>query len=40
MEDLYLIKIGEITLKKGNRKVFERQLKDNIKIDVILENII
>lgn len=31
MEDLYLIKIGEITLKKGNRKVFEKQLKDNIK---------
>ncbi|MGL1894530.1 MAG: tRNA 4-thiouridine(8) synthase ThiI [Spirochaetaceae bacterium] len=31
MEDLYLIKIGEITLKKGNRKLFEKQLKDNIK---------
>lgn len=31
MKDLYLIKIGEITLKKGNRKVFEKQLKDNIK---------
>lgn len=31
MEDLYLIKIGEISLKKGNRKVFERKLKDNIK---------
>lgn len=31
MEDLYLIKIGEITLKKGNRKIFEKQLKDNIK---------
>lgn len=31
MDELYLIKIGEISLKKGNRKVFERQLKDNIK---------
>ncbi len=31
MEDLYLIKIGEIALKKGNRKIFEKQLKDNIK---------
>ena len=31
MKDLYLIKIGEIALKKGNRKIFERQLKDNIK---------
>ncbi len=31
MEELYLIKIGEITLKKGNRKIFEKQLKDNIK---------
>ncbi|QEN03626.1 tRNA 4-thiouridine(8) synthase ThiI [Thiospirochaeta perfilievii] len=31
MEDLYLIKIGEISLKKGNKKIFEKQLKDNIK---------
>ncbi|QEN07011.1 tRNA 4-thiouridine(8) synthase ThiI [Oceanispirochaeta crateris] len=31
MSDLYLIKIGEITLKKGNRGLFERQLKNNIK---------
>lgn len=31
MSDLYLIKIGEITLKKGNRALFERQLKQNIK---------
>lgn len=31
MSDLYLIKIGEITLKKGNRALFERQLKSNIK---------
>ncbi|MDA3957505.1 tRNA uracil 4-sulfurtransferase ThiI [Oceanispirochaeta sp.] len=31
MTDLYLIKIGEITLKKGNRALFERQLRNNIK---------
>jgi len=31
MKDLYLIKIGEIALKKGNKKIFEKQLKDNIK---------
>lgn len=31
MSDLYLIKIGEIALKKGNRALFERQLKTNIK---------
>ncbi|MBF9017796.1 MULTISPECIES: tRNA uracil 4-sulfurtransferase ThiI [unclassified Oceanispirochaeta] len=31
MSELYLIKIGEITLKKGNRALFERQLKQNIK---------
>ncbi len=31
MEELYLIKFGEISLKKGNKKVFERKLKDNIK---------
>lgn len=31
MKDLYLIKIGEIALKKGNRRIFEKQLKDNIK---------
>jgi thiamine biosynthesis protein ThiI len=31
MKDLYLIKIGEITLKKGNKKMFERSLKENIK---------
>lgn len=27
---MYLIKIGEIALKAGNRKIFERQLKDNV----------
>ena len=31
MSDLYLIKIGEIALKKGNKALFERQLKNNIK---------
>ncbi|OQY35508.1 MAG: tRNA 4-thiouridine(8) synthase ThiI [Spirochaetaceae bacterium 4572_59] len=31
MSELYLIKIGEIALKKGNRALFERQLKNNIK---------
>ena len=31
MSDLYLIKIGEIALKKGNKALFERQLKTNIK---------
>ncbi len=31
MSDLYLIKIGEIALKKGNKSFFERQLKNNIK---------
>jgi thiamine biosynthesis protein ThiI len=31
MKDLYLIKIGEIALKKGNKKIFEKQLKENIK---------
>lgn len=31
MEILYLIKIGELTLKKGNRNQFEKQLKFNIK---------
>ena len=31
MEILYLIKIGELTLKKGNRSQFEKQLKFNIK---------
>ncbi len=31
MEILYLIKIGELTLKKGNRGSFEKQLKFNIK---------
>ncbi len=31
MEILYLIKIGELTLKKGNRRMFEKQLKFNIK---------
>ncbi len=31
MEVLYLIKIGELTLKKGNRAAFEKQLKFNIK---------
>ncbi len=31
MDILYLIKIGELTLKKGNRVLFEKQLKFNIK---------
>ncbi len=31
MDILYLIKIGELTLKKGNRAAFEKQLKFNIK---------
>ena len=31
MSDLWLIKIGEITLKKGNRAYFERMLKGNLK---------
>ncbi len=31
MENLWLIKIGEISLKKGNRAFFERLLKQNIK---------
>ncbi len=31
MDILYLIKIGELTLKKGNRNQFEKQLKFNIK---------
>ncbi|MCF6336199.1 MAG: tRNA 4-thiouridine(8) synthase ThiI [Spirochaetales bacterium] len=31
MENLYLIKIGEISLKKGNRAKFEKQLRFNIK---------
>ncbi|MBN2626503.1 MAG: tRNA 4-thiouridine(8) synthase ThiI [Spirochaetales bacterium] len=31
MKELYLIKIGEISLKKGNKKMFERALKNNIK---------
>ena len=31
MSDLWLIKIGEITLKKGNRDYFERLLKDNLR---------
>jgi len=31
MAVLYLIKIGELTLKKGNRGAFEKQLKFNIK---------
>ncbi len=31
MDILYLIKIGELTLKKGNRDKFEKQLKFNIK---------
>ena len=30
MDDLWLIKIGEISLKKGNRAYFERMLKENI----------
>ncbi len=31
MSELYLIKIGEIALKKGNKPFFEKQLKQNIK---------
>ncbi len=31
MKNLYLIKIGEISLKKGNRGKFEKQLRFNIK---------
>lgn len=31
MKRLYLIRVGEITLKKGNRKWFEKKLKTNIK---------
>ena len=31
MKELYLIKFGEISLKKGNKKMFERALKNNIK---------
>jgi tRNA uracil 4-sulfurtransferase len=31
MKNLYLIKIGEISLKKGNRSKFEKQLRFNIK---------
>jgi thiamine biosynthesis protein ThiI len=31
MNNLYLIKIGEISLKKGNRAHFEKQLRFNIK---------
>ena len=31
MNNLYLIKIGEISLKKGNRARFEKQLRFNIK---------
>lgn len=31
MKNFYLIKIGEISLKKGNRKTFEKQLRFNIK---------
>ncbi|RLW70630.1 MAG: tRNA 4-thiouridine(8) synthase ThiI [spirochete symbiont of Stewartia floridana] len=31
MKELWLIKIGEISLKKGNRGYFERILKENIK---------
>lgn len=31
MNNLYLIKIGEISLKKGNRAQFEKQLRFNIK---------
>lgn len=31
MQKLYLIKLGEISLKKGNRNAFEKKLKENIK---------
>ncbi|MCK5737177.1 MAG: tRNA 4-thiouridine(8) synthase ThiI [Spirochaetaceae bacterium] len=35
MNDLWLIKIGEISLKKGNRAYFERMLKENIHKKVL-----
>ena len=35
MQNLYLIKIGEISLKKGNRARFEKQLRFNIKKKLI-----
>ncbi|MBI9101427.1 MAG: tRNA 4-thiouridine(8) synthase ThiI [Spirochaetales bacterium] len=31
MEEIYLVKIGEISLKSGNRKFFEQKLKSHIK---------
>jgi len=31
MKELFLIKIGEIALKKGNKNLFEKRLKKNIK---------
>ncbi|MDC7125111.1 MAG: tRNA 4-thiouridine(8) synthase ThiI [Spirochaetales bacterium] len=34
MDKLYLIKIGEIALKGGNRSFFEKRLKKNIKLDL------
>jgi thiamine biosynthesis protein ThiI len=38
MSDQWLIKIGEISLKKGNRAYFERILKENIKQKLVLNN--
>ncbi len=32
MTNLILIKYGEISLKKGNRKYFEKKLVNNIKL--------
>ena len=34
MNRLYLIKIGEIALKGGNRNFFEKRLKKNIKLNL------
>ena len=34
MNNLYLIKIGEIALKGGNRNFFEKRLKKNIKLNL------
>ena len=34
LEKLYLIKIGEIALKGGNRNFFEKRLKKNIKLNL------
>ncbi|HAK47615.1 MAG TPA: tRNA 4-thiouridine(8) synthase ThiI, partial [Spirochaeta sp.] len=34
LNKLYLIKIGEIALKGGNRKFFEKRMKKNIKLSL------